>query len=230
MKIITIGRGENSHILIDNPMVSRQHALLKIKDNGKMTIVDKSSNGTSINGSRIKPDRETPVSRRDVVTFAGVSQLDWKEVPDPLKIYKIIGLVLAGLALALGIFLGIKALIPEKEPVFDPAPLPAPVPGPGTGTGSGDSGNTGSSTSNDRAKQIDIDGLLEDANIGNSNTGSSSVRDRKKEDANKKAEEARKLEEEAKRKAEEAAKLAEEAKRQAEEAKRVKEATVDPTL
>lgn len=189
MKIITIGRGENSHILIDNPMVSRQHALLKIKENGKMTIVDKSSNGTSINGSRIKPDRETPVSRRDVVTFAGVSQLDWKEVPDPLKIYKIIGLVLAGLALALGIFLGIKALIPEKEPVFDPAPLPAPVPGPdpgpGTGTGSGDSGNTGSSTSNDRTKTIDVDDLLEDAKIPSGTGGGGTHKGGKKEDKGK---------------------------------------------
>ena len=158
MKIITIGRGENSHILIDNPMVSRQHALLKIKDNGKMTIVDKSSNGTSINGSRIKPDRETPVSRRDVVTFAGVSQLDWKDVPDPLKVYKIIGLVLAGLALALGIFLGVKALIPAKEPVFDPGTGTGA--GIGTETGTGDSGNTGTAPSNDRTKQIDIDDLL----------------------------------------------------------------------
>ena len=115
MKIITIGRSENSHIFIDHPLVSRQHALLKIKGNGKMVIVDKSSNGTSINGSPIKKERETPVSRRDVVTFAGVSQLDWKEVPDPLKVFKIIGIALAGLALALGLFFGIKALLPGKE-------------------------------------------------------------------------------------------------------------------
>lgn len=131
MKIITIGRSENSHIFIDHPLVSRQHALLKIKGNGKMVIVDKSSNGTSINGSPIKKERDTPVSRRDVVTFAGVSQLDWKEVPDPLKVFKIVGIVLAGIALALGIFLGIKALLPEKEvesetitppPVYTPEP------------------------------------------------------------------------------------------------------------
>ena len=131
MKIITIGRSENSHIFIDHPLVSRQHALLKIKGNGKMVIVDKSSNGTSINGSPIKKERETPVSRRDVVTFAGVSQLDWKEVPDPLKVFKIIGIALAGLALALGLFFGIKALLPEKEveetttpptPVYTPEP------------------------------------------------------------------------------------------------------------
>lgn len=115
MKIITIGRSENSHIFIDHPLVSRQHALLKIKGNGKMVIVDKSSNGTSINGSLIKKERETPVSRRDVVTFAGVSQLDWKDVPDPLIAFKIIGVALTGIVLALGIFFGIKALFPEKE-------------------------------------------------------------------------------------------------------------------
>ncbi|MBQ6578175.1 MAG: FHA domain-containing protein [Bacteroidales bacterium] len=120
MKIITIGRSENSHIFIDHPLVSRQHALLKIYGNGKMVIVDKSSNGTSVNGSPIKKERETPVSRRDVVTFAGVSQLDWKEVPDPLKVFKIIGIALASIVLALGLFFGIKALLPEKEVKLEP--------------------------------------------------------------------------------------------------------------
>jgi outer membrane biosynthesis protein TonB len=73
-------------------------------------------------------------------------------------VYKIIGLVLAGLALALGIFLGVKALIPAKEPVFDPGTGTGA--GIGTETGTGDSGNTGTAPSNDRTKQIDIDDLL----------------------------------------------------------------------
>ena len=122
MKIYTIGRGENSHIFIDHPLVSRQHALLKVYGSGKMVIVDKSSNGTSINGSQIKRDRETPVTRRDVVTFAGVSQLDWKEVPDPLKVFKIIGLVLAAIAVVIGILLAIRAIFPGKEPVLEETP------------------------------------------------------------------------------------------------------------
>lgn len=128
MKIITIGRGENSHIFIDNPLVSRQHAILKINGNGKMMIVDKSSNGTSINGSPIKKEREYPVSRRDVVTFAGVSQLDWKEVPDPLKVFKIIGVSLIGLGIALCVLWGIRGLLPKKEVPQGNVPVPTTTP------------------------------------------------------------------------------------------------------
>ena len=124
MKIITIGRGENSHIFIDNPLVSRQHAILKIHGNGKMFIVDKSTNGTSINGAPIKREREYPVSRRDVVTFAGASQLDWKEVPDALKVYKIIGLALVAIAMIIGIVFAIKAIVSSRK--LDNPPTPSP--------------------------------------------------------------------------------------------------------
>ena len=44
------------------------------------------------------------VRRKDVVTFAGQAQLDWKEIPDPLKGYKIAGLCLLILAVLVGGF------------------------------------------------------------------------------------------------------------------------------
>lgn len=89
MKIYTIGRGETNSIHIDNEYVSRQHALLKVYPSGKMEIVDKSTNGTAINGRKLKPNIPYRVRRKDVVTFAGQSHLEWKNVPDPLKNYKI---------------------------------------------------------------------------------------------------------------------------------------------
>ena len=49
----TIGRGTGSDILIDNPGVSRHHAIIKEKD-GKFLIEDKgSANGTFIKGEKI---------------------------------------------------------------------------------------------------------------------------------------------------------------------------------
>ena len=61
-------------------MVSRNHATLNV-DGNKMTIVDTSSNGTYINGIRIQSGTPVPVTRKDVVSFAQVAELDWKVVP-----------------------------------------------------------------------------------------------------------------------------------------------------
>ena len=75
MKTITIGRGEGCNINIDDEMMSRRHAIIKIPTFGGMEIVDMSKNGTSVNGVRLRPNVPFPVSRKDVVTFADVAQL-----------------------------------------------------------------------------------------------------------------------------------------------------------
>lgn len=106
MKTITIGRGEGCNINIDDEMMSRRHAIIKIPTFGGMEIVDMSKNGTSVNGIRLRPNVPFPVSRKDVVTFAEVAQLDWSKVPDPLKYYKIGAIVVGGLiVLLLAVFL-----------------------------------------------------------------------------------------------------------------------------
>ena len=83
MKTYTIGREETCNVIINDPtqMVSRVHATLQIRG-GKMTITDDSSNGTYINGIRITAGTPVPVSRKDVVTFAQVAELDWKRIPN----------------------------------------------------------------------------------------------------------------------------------------------------
>lgn len=108
MKIYSIGRGESNTIHVDNEFVSRQHALLKVYSSGKMEIIDKSSNGTAINGRKLKPNVPYRVRRKDVVTFAGQAHLDWKEIPDPLKGYKIAALCLLAALLLLGGFFALK--------------------------------------------------------------------------------------------------------------------------
>ena len=49
-KIITIGRGEEADIHIDDELVSRRHATIKFLPLGKMEIRDLSKNGTFVNG------------------------------------------------------------------------------------------------------------------------------------------------------------------------------------
>lgn len=89
MKTITIGRGEGCDIFIDDYRISRRHAILKIYPLGKMEIVDLGQNGTWVNGVKLRPNVPFPVRRRDVVAFAEVSRLNWAQVPDILKSYKI---------------------------------------------------------------------------------------------------------------------------------------------
>lgn len=88
MKTITIGRSENSNIYIEDPIISRRHAILKISTFGKMEIVDMSTNGTFVNGVRIRSNIPFPVSRKDVINFGNARKLDWSQIEDVSKYYK----------------------------------------------------------------------------------------------------------------------------------------------
>ena len=122
MKTITIGRGEGCHIYFDDESMSRRHAIIKIPTFGGMEIVDMSKNGTFVNGVRLRPNVPFPVKRTDVVNFADVAQLDWSQVPDPMKYYKLGAAIVGGLVvLLLAIFL-LKNLLSTSE---EPSPKPA---------------------------------------------------------------------------------------------------------
>ena len=86
MKSYSIGREESCNIVIDDSMnlVSRRHATINVEGR-KITIVDNSTNGTYINGIRISSGIPVPVTRKDVVSFAQVKELDWKTIPDESK-------------------------------------------------------------------------------------------------------------------------------------------------
>lgn len=122
MKTITIGRGDGCNIYIDDESMSRRHAIIKIPTFGGMEIVDMSKNGTSVNGIRLRPNVPFPVSRKDVVNFADVAQLDWSKVPDPLKYYKLGALIVGGLiVLLLAIWLAKSLFSGSKEEPVKPA-------------------------------------------------------------------------------------------------------------
>lgn len=116
MKIVTIGRGEDCNIRIEDPMVSRRHAVLRIHPGGKIEIIDYSANGTTVNGVRIGSEVLTRIKRGDAVTFAGVQKLDWKQIPNPARPIRIaIIAVIALIALIAAVF-GVKALIDTFTP------------------------------------------------------------------------------------------------------------------
>ena len=122
MKTITIGRGEGCHIYIDDELMSRRHAIIKIPTFGGMEIVDMSKNGTFVNGVRLRPNVPFPVKRTDVVNFADVAQLDWSQVPDPMKYYKLGAAAVGGLVVLLLAFFLLKNLLSTSE---EPSPKPA---------------------------------------------------------------------------------------------------------
>ncbi len=87
MKLIVIGRDpRQAEIVIPNEYVSNYHAEIIQLDNGDTLIVDKSTNGTFVNGEKLIPGKETRIRRGDKVTFAGLDlSLDWMLIP-PVKI------------------------------------------------------------------------------------------------------------------------------------------------
>ena len=130
MKMIyTIGRDPTNDICVVDTtmMVSRSHAILRVRKNGHYTIFDQSTNGTYINGMRISPGLEVPVSRRDTINFAHVADLDWDLIPDSRKrlawiILGILGVLLVLAGIAFGIMMGIQRYKDSLTPPPPPAP------------------------------------------------------------------------------------------------------------
>lgn len=82
MKTYKIGRNPDNDIVINdlNLRVSRYHALLTVHDNGTITINDQSTNGTYVNGVKVKSRVDFPVSTSDSIVFAKTAQLDWSMI------------------------------------------------------------------------------------------------------------------------------------------------------
>lgn len=82
-KVYTIGRDTSCDIVISDStdVVSRVHASLKAKGNGNYVLIDQSRNGTYVNGIKMSANEEIPVTRKDVISFAHVRDLDWDQIP-----------------------------------------------------------------------------------------------------------------------------------------------------
>lgn len=124
MKVYSIGRDETCDIVINNneSLVSRKHALLKVYFTGKMELVDMSSNGTFVNGRAIARNKPYPVTRKDVITFARVKQLDWKQVPNQKR------KIVFGVSALLVVFIAFLAFVLWPEPKPEPHEYPTPEP------------------------------------------------------------------------------------------------------
>jgi len=76
MRTLNIGRNATNNVILDDKMVSRQHAQLIILDNGQIVIKDiGSSNGTFVNGNKIT---ECNLKAGDIVK-CGSSFVKWTQ-------------------------------------------------------------------------------------------------------------------------------------------------------
>lgn len=115
MKRITIGRNPNCDIVIDQNMVSRNHALLNVYSSGKYEIINMGTNGTKVNGTPISNGQPYPVKRGDTITFADQGRLDWSLIPNPRKPWLIGGITIASLVAIALIIWGVTAISGSSE-------------------------------------------------------------------------------------------------------------------
>lgn len=104
MRKLSIGRAPECDVQVsdDSERVSRRHAIITFSPMGKMTIYDTSSNGTFVNGEKIKKPNGVPVKRGDQINFGHAVDLDWDTIQDPYKKSRLLWLILF-IVLALGI-------------------------------------------------------------------------------------------------------------------------------
>lgn len=122
MKTITIGRGPENMVTLNDAKTSRRHALLRCHSTGKMEIVDLSQNGTFVNGMKIPSNKPYPISRKDIVVFAHAETLNWDEVPNPYRFIKISALVLLLCSILLCAGIGLYSYIDSRRPSIEEAP------------------------------------------------------------------------------------------------------------
>jgi predicted component of type VI protein secretion system len=67
---VAIGRGPESPILIDGPLISREHFAFEVV-NGQLSVVDLSSNGVWLNGYRLPVGQLYLVNEADLLTVPG---------------------------------------------------------------------------------------------------------------------------------------------------------------
>lgn len=122
MKTITIGRGPENMVTLNDAKTSRRHALLRCHSTGKMEIVDLSQNGTFVNGMKIPSNKPYPISRKDIVVFAHAETLSWDEVPNPYRFIKISALALLLCIILLCAGIGLYSFIDSRRPSIEEAP------------------------------------------------------------------------------------------------------------
>lgn len=95
MKLTIVGSNpQEATLLLNSQYVSGYHAEILQLDNGDIYLVDKSTNGTFINGNRVTPGKEVQIHRGQSIVFADTS-LDWSKIDDikiPAGVKKVVGI------------------------------------------------------------------------------------------------------------------------------------------
>lgn len=127
-KVYTIGRDPSCDIVIADPtdVVSRVHASLKVKGAGKYILVDQGRNGTYVNGIKMSANEEIPVTRKDVISFAHIAELDWNQIPKEKSKGMLWGLIILIAVIAVGIILFFM-LKPKQQPLQEETLPEVPV-------------------------------------------------------------------------------------------------------
>ncbi|MDR2026482.1 MAG: FHA domain-containing protein [Prevotellaceae bacterium] len=78
MKIITVGRGMENTVIVNDPYVSRKHLKLEQDSSGSVQITDlDSTGGTFVNGKKLTGGEGVYLSPTDIVRI-GNTTLPWK--------------------------------------------------------------------------------------------------------------------------------------------------------
>lgn len=79
MKTIKIGRNPDNDIVITDKTttVSGYHAVLKVDNNGNISICDSSTNGTFVNGVKASKGADVAIKKGDEIRFGPYELLDW---------------------------------------------------------------------------------------------------------------------------------------------------------
>lgn len=128
MKKLTIGRNNACDIIIPDTsdLVSRKQAVLTYSFIGKMVLYDTSNNGTYVNGVKLENGKGMQVTRKDKVNFARIADLDWNEVKDPYRKFKIISALCISVLVAFALLLTWWLSRPGEEEA--PTPVKTEIP------------------------------------------------------------------------------------------------------
>jgi len=78
MKIIKIGRSSSNDIVVNDGLVTRvAHCQIIVDDYGNCRLIDNSTNGTFVNGTRIGKGAEIRLNKSDIIRI-GNSTLPWQ--------------------------------------------------------------------------------------------------------------------------------------------------------
>lgn len=80
-RVITVGRGANNNVKIDDPRVSTNHCKLVVHRDGTVSIIDHSSNGTFVGGQRVPGSFR--LTHGDRVMLANAIELNWERLLRP---------------------------------------------------------------------------------------------------------------------------------------------------